>query len=291
MAAKLTVKSRDIIVHREQIMALSEAAKTSLAGIWGGYDFYLIRDDHFQTASEMVERFLELNLLRWRRVARSGHIEFLNNLSEVRAILMGWAERKLNTTTVDDSIRTIQANIMFKQLLYGQETINFGSVGTNWNKKTDIAEELKTYKPWSVAHAAAVLGGMSKLHEHVMSINVTSSEATFFEGWWELTDEVDRPMLFPQVWGHTSGKLWLESGDKAFPAFFSFGLVNVVSRTKLFIQCEPESSKVTPEWNEKMNAKQNLAAQGGWLVFRFSSHDVMNNLPNCFDRLEGYLTY
>jgi hypothetical protein len=98
-------------------------------------------------------------------------------------------------------------------------------------------------------------------------------------------------MLFPQVWGHTSGKLWLESGDKAFPAFFSFGLVNVVSRTKLLIQCEPESSKVTPEWKEKMNAKQNLAAQGGWLVFRFTSHDLMNNLQDCFDRLEGYFTY
>jgi hypothetical protein len=69
-------------------MALSESAKTSLAGIWGGYDFYLIRDDHFQTASEMVERFLELNLPRWRRLVRPGDAEFLSNLSEVRAILM-----------------------------------------------------------------------------------------------------------------------------------------------------------------------------------------------------------
>ncbi len=272
-------------------MALSEAAKTTLAGIWGGYDFYLIRDDHFQTASDIVERFLELNLPRWRRAARPCDVEFLNNLPEVRTILMGWAEKKLNTTTADDSIRTIQASIMFKQLLYGQETINFGSVSTNWNKKIEIAEELKRYKPWSVAHASAVLGGMSEIHQHVMSIIETSSEATFFEGWWGLTDEVDGPMLFPQVWGHTSGKLWLESGDKAFPAFFSFGLVNVVSRTKLLIQCEPKSSEVTPDWKEQMNARQNLGAQGGWLVFRFSNHEVINNLQNCFERLEGYLTY
>ncbi|HWG51101.1 MAG TPA: hypothetical protein VN669_15480 [Candidatus Acidoferrales bacterium] len=272
-------------------MALSEAAKTSLAGIWGGYDFYLIRDDHFQTASDMVERFLELNLPRWRRAARPGDVEFLTNLPEVRTILMGWAEKKLNTTTADNSIRTIQANIMFKQLLYGQGMINFGSVGTNWNKKTEIAAELNRYKPWSVAHASAVLGGMAELHQHVMSIIETSSEASFFEGWWKLTHEVDRPMLFPQVWGHTSGKLWLESGDKAFPAFFSFGLINVVSRTKLLIQCEPKSSKVTPEWKEKMNAKQNLATQAGWLVFRFSDHEVIDNPQNCFDRLERYFTY
>jgi hypothetical protein len=239
----------------------------------------------------MVERFLEFNLPRWRRAARSGDVEFLNNLPEVRTILTEWAEKKLNSTTADDSGRTIQANIMFKQLLYGRETINFGSVSTNWNKKTEIAEELERYKPWSIAHASGVLGGTSQLHEHAVSIIETSSEATFFEGWWELTDEVDRPMLFPQVWGHTSGKLWLESGDKMFPAFFSFGLVNVVSRTKLLIQCEPESSKVTPEWEENLNAKQNVAAQGGWLTFRFSNHEVINNLQNCFDRLEDYLIY
>jgi hypothetical protein len=88
-----------------------------------------------------------------------------------------------------------------------------------------------------------------------MAIIETPREAEFFEGWWKMTDEVDRPMLFPQVWGHTSGKLWLESGDKGFPAFFSFGLVNVVSRTKLLIQCEPEFSRLTRDWKERMNAK------------------------------------
>lgn len=271
-------------------MALSDAAKTALAGMWGGYEFYLIRDRHFNCAAEIVDRFLEHYHPIWSRLRRPADLEFLENPEEVRNLLMPWAEDKLSRTEADDSLSTIEANILFKQLLYGQEGINFGSSGTNWKKKTEIAKELQQYKPWSVAHAAATYGGKDKLRQHVISIidefGSSSAEKTFFKGWWELSEDIDRPMLFPQVWGHTSGKLWLHT-----PAFFSFGLVNVLSRAKVLIECEPEPSKINGQWTEAMNSKRNLAVKGGWLAFQFSYDDVMINLRNCFERLGGHLAY
>jgi len=51
-------------------MALSDSAIKSLAGLWGSYDFYLIRDRHFKTASDMVERFLERYQPRWKKSPR-----------------------------------------------------------------------------------------------------------------------------------------------------------------------------------------------------------------------------
>src|SRR5882762_1905237 len=126
-------------------MALSEEAKRSLAGIWGSYDFYLIRDRHFKTASDMVERFLETYQHSWNSSSRPFGAEFAKNLKEIRNLLTEWADKKLTVVTEDNSIQTIQANVMFKQLLYGQESINFGSIGTNWKKKTEIAKELESY--------------------------------------------------------------------------------------------------------------------------------------------------
>lgn len=276
-------------------MALSEEAKRSLAGLWGGYDFYLIRDRHFKTASDLVKRFLETYQDRWNRSVRPIDSEFARNPKQVRNLLMEWAEKKLNVVTENDSTKTIQANIMFKQLLYDHESINFGSNGTNWKKKTEIAKELESYKPWSVDHAAATMGGKRKLRQHMESIikaSGSSSEEALFHGWWDLTDEGDRPMLFPQVWGHTSGKLWLPvSKEQAFPAFFSFGLVNVVSRTKILIQCDPRPSELEAGVKKAMLTKQNLAAGEGWLVFQFSHDDITNNLPECFENIEDYLNY
>lgn len=48
-------------------MALSDSAINSLAGLWGSYDFYLIRDRHFKTTSDMVERFLDRYQPRWKK--------------------------------------------------------------------------------------------------------------------------------------------------------------------------------------------------------------------------------
>ena len=276
-------------------MELSDEAKSSLAGLWGSYDFYLIRDRHFKTASDMVERFLEIYQHRWHQASRPIDKEFEKNPKQVRDLLTEWAEKKLTVVTENDSIQALQTNIMFKQLLYGHESINFGSIGTNWKKKVEIASELSEYKPWSVAHAAATLGGKTKLRQRMESViksDGTAAENAFFKNWWGLTEETDRPMLFPQVWGHTAGKLWLPvSKEQAYPAFFSFGLVNVVNRAKVLIQCEPAPSDFDVEAKNKMMAKRNLAASHGWLVFQFSQAQIANNLDECFQSIDEYFHY
>lgn len=106
----------------------------------------------------MVERFLDRYQLRWEKSSRDIDKEFANHPKAVRELLTEWAEKKLAGVTENEALPTLRSNIMFKQLLYGGETINFGSIGTNWKKKVDIADELAQYKPWSVAHASASLG-------------------------------------------------------------------------------------------------------------------------------------
>jgi hypothetical protein len=138
-------------------MALSDQANNSLAGLWGSYDFYLIRDRHFTTASDVVEHFLDRYQPRWKRSNRDIGKEFLAHPKAVRELLTEWAEKKLAVVADSEALQTLQSNIMFKQLLYDDGTINFGSVGTNWKKKVEIAAELAHYKPWSVAHATAAL--------------------------------------------------------------------------------------------------------------------------------------
>jgi hypothetical protein len=46
-------------------MPLTRKAHSSLAGMWGSYDFELIRDKHFVTASDLVERFLDKYIPLW----------------------------------------------------------------------------------------------------------------------------------------------------------------------------------------------------------------------------------
>jgi hypothetical protein len=172
----------------------------------------------------MVDRFLERYEARWSKSPRPSETEFANNPKHVRKLLTEWSERKLAEVTQGRSLTTLQANVMFKQLLYDNEAISFGSKGTNWKKKTEIAKELETYKPWSVAHAIAIAGSRRKLRDNMESIierdSGSSSERAFFKTWWNFTDNDDRPMLFPQVWGHTSGKLWLPvSEEQVLPAF------------------------------------------------------------------------
>jgi len=276
-------------------MALSDSAIKSLAGLWGSYDFYLIRDQHFKTASDMVERFLVRYQPRWKKSPRDLDKEFVNSSKAVREQLTEWAEKKLAVVAENEALPTLQANIMFKQLLYDGRAINFGSVDTNWKKKIDIAAELRQYKPWSVAHAAATLGGRKKLRKHAESIladSGSSREGEFFEAWWNLSDDGERPMLFPQVWGHTTGKMWIPSGDNtAFPAKFSFGLVNVASRSKILIQCLAKPSSVDAAAQSLLMEKRNLAAQGGWLLFEFSNSQVKDDMDGCFDTIEDFLSY
>lgn len=272
-------------------MALSEKAKSQLAGLWGSYDFWLIRDRHFATASDMVERFLEKYEAWWSR----SDSEYVHHPKEVRRLLTEWAERKLANIATTNSMETIRTNIMFKQLHYGDGSINFGSVGTNWKKKTEIAKEIALYKPWSLAHAAAVHGGRSNLRLHlerILAVSNSPSEKKFFEGWWNLTDDTDRPMLFPQVWGHTSGKLWQKvSEDEAVPMHFDFGLVNVVKRTKTLIDCEPLHFHQGEARDQLERDRQNVAAKEGWLLHRFTYVDVMERLTSCFENLEDELYY
>lgn len=275
-------------------MTLSDSAFNSLAGLWGSYDFYLIRDRHFKAASDMVERFLDRYQPMWNRSPRPTDKEFTNHAKTVRALLTEWAEKKLAVVAETEALPTLQSNIMFKQLLYNGKTINFGSVGTNWKKKVEIAAELREHKPWSVAHAAAALGGRKKLRKHsesILAASGSSREAELFEAWWDLSDDDDRPMLFPQVWGHTTGKMWLPSNRTAYPATFSFGLVNVVSRSKVLIQCLPKSSAIDAETKSQLTKKRQLAAQNSWLLFEFSNSEVKDEMNGCFGAIEDFLSY
>jgi hypothetical protein len=276
-------------------VALSDAAKGSLSGLWGSYDFYLIRDGHFKEPSEIVDRFLDRYQPRWTKSSRTIDKEFVNHPKKVRELLTEWAEKKLELVAESEALPTLYTNIMFKQLLYDHETINFGSIKTNWKKKVDIAAELEQYKPWSDAHAVATVGGKKKLRKHVESIlaqSGTAREQDFFEAWWDLADDEDRPMLFPQVWGHTTGKLWItDTKDRSFPATFSFGLVNVVSRSKVMIQCLPKTSSIDATVQALLTQKRELASGYGWLVFEFTNSQVKNELNECFDALEDFLTF
>jgi hypothetical protein len=268
-------------------MAISEAAQSRLKGLWGSYDFWLIRDHHFGSASNMTDRFLEKYEVYWGRSSRPTDKELGSHPKQVRKLVTEWAERKLERMADDQSIATLQTNIMFKQLHFGRsETINFGSIRANWKKKTEIAEELELYKPWSAAHAAAVFGGKNEMLRHMRALLPSSApgQRKFFDAWWGLTNDMDRPMLFPQVHGHTTGKLWLKiTEDKSIPLHFDFGLVNVVNRTKLLIDCNGEA--------EREERRETVAKDGGWSFYRFTSRQITNKIDECFEEIEDDLSY
>jgi hypothetical protein len=277
-------------------MAFSEQALNRLAGQWGSYDFWLIRDRHFLTASDMVERFLEKYQPWWERSGQSADAELASHPKRVRKLITEWAERKVASIIESDSAETIRTHIMFKQLHYGKgRSINFGSVGANWKKKTDIAKELSLYRPWSVAHAAAVLGNTEKLWNHMNSIveaACSPSETRFFEGWRELTNDTDRPMLFPQVHGHTSGKFWLPiSKDDVIALHFDFGLINVEKRRKALVECDSRRYHSDDKRYQSDRDRQNVAEREGWSVRRFTYEDIMKRLDRCFENLEADLYY
>jgi hypothetical protein len=184
---------------------------------------------------------------------------------------------------------------MFKSLKYGRRhSINFGSVGTNWHKKAEIAKQLSRYRPWSIQHAVEVQGGRANLYSHMTSIvNASKSptEKNFFEAWWNLSPQDDRPMLFPQVSGHTSGKFWLNSPTRVVPIHFDFGLVNVVRRTKILIECDSRRHHSSDDRYQDDRDRQNIAEKEGWSVRRFTYEDVKGRIDQCFTNLQDDIFY
>jgi len=145
-----TVSSKAIQKTRGEcfIMPLTDKAIKRLAGQWGGYDFSLIRDKHFVTVSELVERFLEKNEPYWIQSSEPIDREFIEKPNAVRRVLQGWSTNKIQRIHEEDSPDTLRSHIMFKQLHYGDnQSMNFGSIGTNWKKKKEIADELALYRP------------------------------------------------------------------------------------------------------------------------------------------------
>ena len=172
-------------------MALSRETHARLAGMWGSYDFRLIRDKHFVTTSDMVEHFLEYYIPQWSRSRFSTDLELAENTVEVRALVERWAAEKHQRILTDESSATIQTHIMCKRLNYGhRQSISFGSIGTNWKKKTDIAAELARYRPWSIDHVLAQVGEDKDIYQHMMAIVTRTSsptERTLFDAWWRLS--------------------------------------------------------------------------------------------------------
>lgn len=277
-------------------MSLSESAISRLAGLWGGYEHRLIRDKYFATSSDLVERFLENYEAMWGSSRIEADQELRSNLITVRALLREWAQKKLEQMLLSESVDVLRSPILFKQLHYGQgETLNFGSDGVNWRKKSAIAEELGRYRPWSVAHAAASVGSVQRLYRHLHAIVARSkspSELRFFEEWWRSTDATDRPLLVPQVHGHTSGKFWLEIARfKSIPLHFDFGLVNVVRQTKTVIEIDSRRyHSNAPEYQADRD-RQNVASELGWAVRRYTYQDVTDRLEWCFGNLHRDLKY
>lgn len=92
-------------------MALSESAINSLAGPWGSYDFYLIRDRHFKTGSDMVERFLDRYQSRWKKSPRDTDKELASHPKAVKELLTEWAEKKLAVVAESEAMPTLQSNV------------------------------------------------------------------------------------------------------------------------------------------------------------------------------------
>jgi hypothetical protein len=278
-------------------MSLSKEAWASLAGMWGSYDFRLIRDKHFLTASDMVEKFLEYYVPLWSASTFRNDPELAANLQEVRTILVDWTDKKLQTILEEAADETVQAHIMFKRLNYGdRQTIDFGSKGANWKKKAEIAKELHQYRPWSIEHAIAAKGSKKALADEMMAIvNSTGSptERKLWAAWRKFSNSTDRPMLFPQVQGHSGSgtKFWLRTPRGTVPIHFDFGIVNVVTRKKILIECDSRRYH-SKDWNyQNDRVRQNIAERAGWSVRRFTYEDVMHKLDYCFENLRPDLFY
>ena len=102
----------------------------------------------------------------------------------------------------------------------------------------------------------------------------------------------DRPALFPQVQGHTSGKFWqLNSQNETRPLHFDFGLVNVVSRQKLIIEIDSRRYHSHDQEYPADRDRQNIAEEAGWSVRRFTYQDVTQRIDHCFTNIGSHLYY
>ena len=230
------------------------------------------------------------------RFAPQSVIRIKEFFDEVRRLLYSWASTKIERIIQESSTETVRTHIMFKQLHYSDyETVNFGSIGTNWKNKPEIAKELRQYRPWSIDHAIATFESKKTLYQHIVAIvtkTKSPTEKKFFTEWWNLRDLTDRPMLFPQVMGHTSGKFFQQiSEDKSAPLHFDFGLINVVTRHKVLIECDSRRYHSQDRDYQADRDRQNIAERGGWSVRRFTYEDVMRKIDQCFENLQPDLFY
>ena len=277
-------------------MPLSKRAHSRLAGLWGSYDFNLIRDKHFVNEEDLVARFLEKYTAHWSQSHKGVDLELVRKPKAVRRLIADWARSKLQQILVQKSAATLQTHIMFKQLHYGSSSvIGFGSDGTNWRKKKEIAEELLLYRPWSIDHAINRIGNREALQRHfrhIVRCSNSPSELMFFDAWWALNRDGDRPALFPQVHGHTSGKLWQPiSQYEVTPLHFDFGLVNVVARQKLIIEIDSRRYHSHDQKYQADRERQNIAERAGWSVRRFTYQDVSERIDYCFTNIDPLLYY
>ena len=278
------------------MVSLSRRAHSRLAGLWGSYDFNLIRDKHFVNEADFAERFLEKYTAYWSQSHNDVDLELARKPKAVRRLIADWARSKLQKILAQESSETLQTHIMFKQLHYGSSSvIGFGSDGTNWRKKKEIAEELLLYRPWSIDHAIDRIGNREALRRHFRQIvrcSNSPSEIMFFDAWWALSRDGNRPALFPQVHGHTSGKLWRPiSQDDVIPLHFDFGLVNVVACQKLIIEIDSRRYHSHDEKYQADRDRQNIAEVAGWSVRRFTYQDVAERTDYCFTNIAPLLYY
>ena len=271
-------------------MAISEAARRRLAGQWGSYDFRLIRDRHHVIASEMTENFLDTFLPQWSRSGLPLDRELATNVIDVRVHLDEWAPDKLRRIKQGQEDVTLLESVMFKHLHYGnRQQISFGCIGNNWKPKAEIAEELKLYRPWSVRHASAIAGGRDRLYREMRRIverTTSPTEMELFDAWWGFSDSLDRPMLFPQVNGHTSGRFWLRADQRVVPLHFDFGLVNCETKAKIIVECDSRRYHSQDQAYQRDRTRQNVAEKLGWSVRRFTFEDVMLRLDQNLTNLE-----
>lgn len=277
-------------------MPLSEQAHRRLAGFWGSYDFNLIKDKHFVTAADLAERFLEKYTARWSRSHERLDLELTRENKAVRRLIEAWAQSKLQRILTQKSSETLRTHIMFKRLHYGHNSvIGFGSDGLNWRRKEKIAEELLLYRPWSISHAIDRIGNSAALYQHFRQIvrgSGSPAELIFFDAWRALNLDKDRPALFPQVQGHTSGKFWqLNSQNETRPLHFDFGLVNVVSRQKLIIEIDSRRYHSHDQEYPADRDRQNIAEEAGWSVRRFTYQEVTQRIDHCFTNIGPHLYY
>jgi hypothetical protein len=214
---------------------------------------YLVRDQEAVGSNPIAPTIISpLDSTGYAAFSTSGFTSFLRTIRTTSAILDGSAKPKLTvsdcskrnaTSSFIESIEVIRAQIMFKQLHYGRGKImDFGCTGSGWKRKDEIANELGLYRPWSIVHVAAKLGAPREAYRHMQRIVEDSNSPTelaFFKAWWAFSDDLNRPMLFAQVNGHTSGKFCLPtSKEESVPVHFDFGLVNVVKKSKILIECD-----------------------------------------------------